>query len=63
MRQFFCNLRKDDRGDQVVGWILLAAIIAIVGGVTWANIADDLDPILGGVENSTQAASDRVTGN
>jgi hypothetical protein len=63
MRKFFQNLRKNDRGDQVVGWILLASIIAIVGGVTWANIADDLDPILNAVEDATQATSDRFAGN
>ena len=62
MRKFFTNLRKDERGDQVVGWVLLASIIAIVGGLTWANIADDLDPILNAVETATQQTCDRVTG-
>jgi len=56
MRKFFTNLRKDERGDQVVGWILLASIIAIVGGTTWAAIATDLQPILAGVETATTAA-------
>jgi len=52
MRKFFTNLRKDDRGDQVVGWILLASIIAIVGGTAWATMGGNLDPILGAVETA-----------
>lgn len=54
MRKFFTNLRKNDRGDQVVGWILLASIIAIVGGTTWAFIGQDLTPILAAVRTATQ---------
>ncbi len=63
MRKFFSNLGKDDRGDQVVGWAMLAALVALVAGFLWTpegvNIGDDLNLIMGGVENATQVDSPR----
>ena len=61
MRKFFKNLRKSDRGDQVVGWVILAALVALVGGALWGQISVDLLNIIAEVQESTAAASLAVT--
>ena len=56
MRKFFTNLRKSERGDQVVGWVILAALVALVGGALWGTIATDLNSIIAEVETTVGAA-------
>ncbi len=62
MRKFFTNLRKNDRGDQVVGWVILAAFVALVGGALWTTIGPNLTSIMTEVQGATSDACNAANG-
>jgi hypothetical protein len=59
MRKFFSTLRRDDRGDQLVGWVLLVSFVVLVGAGTWSLIGGHISTVLNNVEEVTgEAAAD-----
>jgi hypothetical protein len=57
MRKFFSTLRRDDRGDQLVGWVLLVSFIVVVGAATWTAIGSNVETIMGKVQTLTTEAA------
>jgi hypothetical protein len=60
MRKFFSTLRRDDRGDQLVGWVLLVSFVVLVGAAAWGTLGDDIGAIIGEVQEETTAAKTKV---
>ena len=60
MRKFITTLRRDDRGDQLVGWVMLVSFIVIVGAAVWGGISDNITEILTGVDTVTGEAAANI---
>lgn len=62
MRKFFGTLRRDERGDQLVGWVLLVSFVVLVGAGVWAGISKNIGDVLTAVESETLKAANQVNG-
>jgi hypothetical protein len=56
MLKFFRTLRRDDRGDQLVGWVLLVSFVVLVGAGAWGLMGDNIRTIIEAAETETGAA-------
>jgi hypothetical protein len=57
MLKFINTLRRNDRGDQLVGWVLLVSFVVLVGAATWTVIGENIGAILQDVQDVTCDAS------
>lgn len=57
MRKFFGTLRRDERGDQLVGWVLLVSFVVLVGAATWGAISGNISDVLDNVNDVTACAA------
>jgi hypothetical protein len=58
MRNFITNIQNDDRGDQLVGWVMLVSFVVLVGAGVWTQIGDNVGAALSNV-----AVATNLTGN
>jgi hypothetical protein len=56
------QLIKNDRGDQVVGWVLIVSAIVLVGAIVWPQIGDNVEGILQNVATNTATAGSGGSG-
>jgi uncharacterized membrane protein len=42
MRKFIPALQEDDRGDQLVGWVMIVSFVVLVGAGVWAQIGTNV---------------------
>jgi hypothetical protein len=60
MLKFINALRRNDRGDQLVGWVLLVSFVVLVGATTWSLISTNIGDVLTAVEVTTKEAATSV---
>ena len=60
MLTFFRTLRRDDRGDQLFGWVLLVSFVVLVGDGAWGLMGDNIRTVIEAAETETQAAVDAL---
>ncbi len=60
MRKFFGTLRRDERGDQLVGWVLLVSFVVLVGAAAWGQIGTNIKTIIGAVDTEVKAAATAI---
>jgi hypothetical protein len=58
MLKFINALRRNDRGDQLVGWVLLVSFVVLVGAGVWTQIGDNVKDVLDNVEVVTGKAAE-----
>jgi hypothetical protein len=61
MLKFFRTLRRDDRGDQLVGWVLLVSFVVLVGAGAWGAMGDNIKTVITAAQTETKAAADAIT--
>lgn len=61
MLKFFHTLRRDDRGDQLVGWVLLVSFVVLVGAGAWGAMGDNIKTVITAAQTETKAAADAIT--
>ena len=62
MRKFITALRRDERGDQLVGWVLLVSFVVLVGAAAWGQIGGNIKTIIGAVDTEVGAAVTAIEG-
>ena len=60
MRKFINTLRRDERGDQLVGWVLLVSFVVLVGAGVWTAISGNIETVLEGVRDTTEEAAGNI---
>jgi hypothetical protein len=60
MLKFFRTLRRDDRGDQLVGWVLLVSFVVLVGAGAWGLMGENIKEVITAAEVETGKAADAI---